>query len=103
MTEESPLTLPIESFTDHGDHWQCNLTGGVELTVPKDPNNRHARAVQRYIDAGNTPANGEAGHRRRVREGLQRDPFKRAVVLELAAIQGRTRAEQVQALIDHLK
>ena len=100
MSDE--FTLPIESFTDHGDEWHVTLVGGEKLEVPQDTRNRHARAVLRHIQAGNQPANGEPGPRRRMRQQLRENPLWDALTKYLADELGHTPAQVRQGIISKL-
>lgn len=40
--------------TENGDSWIVTLTDGVVVHVPQNIDNRHARHVQKWIDAGGT-------------------------------------------------
>ena len=105
MSEEEVFNINgqvVESAQDDGSEWHVDFVGGGSCSVPKDPRNKYHRMLQRWEAAGNTPTQGQGSDKRRVRKQLNEDPLLKAVVLELATITGRTRAEQVQALIDHM-
>ena len=96
--------MTITSVVSHGsDEWLVTYADRPQALVPQDSRNRHAREVLNWLNSGNQATVGETSARRRVREVLKNDPLLQAIVEELALIQGRTRPQQLQALIDHIK
>lgn len=54
MHDCAPAMPAIESVTPVGGDWLVTTPGG-RMHVPADLSNRDARAVQAWLDAGNTP------------------------------------------------
>lgn len=101
MTEQNELPDGT-TVADHDDEYHCVLPDSTTMEVPKDPRNKHYKLIQAWIAKGNTPTNGDAGPRRRMRQSLQEDPFRRALTKYLAKQKGITVAALRQAILDEL-